>query len=99
MRYFKSNGKKQCILTAAFRVDVIELLNQYALPDFITVIEGLDNYHAASKVERGKALFNDNNVKPETCIMFGNTIHDFEVAEAMGIDCKLKAYGHQSKAR
>jgi phosphoglycolate phosphatase len=99
LNHFKTHGKNQCILTAAFKKDVIELLDHYELTSYFSAIEGLDNYKAASKVERGKALLNDNQLNPETCIMFGDTMHDFEVAKAIGIDCKLIANGHQSKER
>jgi phosphoglycolate phosphatase len=99
LNHFKTQGKNQCILTAAFKKDVIELLDHYELTSYFSAIEGLDNYKAASKVERGKALLKDNQLNSETCIMFGDTMHDFEVAKAIGIECKLIANGHQSKER
>ena len=32
-------------------------------------------------------------------LMIGDTVHDFEVAEAIGADCILIADGHQSKVK
>ena len=60
-------------------------------------ILGLDNIHARSKKEIGVAWKKEN---PDICaLMIGDTDHDAEVAEAMGIDCVLVAAGHQSRER
>ena len=32
-------------------------------------------------------------------VLIGDTLHDAEVAEAIGVDCVLVAHGHQSKQR
>ena len=58
---------------------------------------GLDNIHAKSKKEIGVAWKNANpNIR---ALMIGDTDHDAEVAEAMGVDCVLVACGHQSRER
>ena len=60
-------------------------------------ILGLDNIHARSKKEIGVAWKKAN---PDICaLMIGDTDHDAEVAEAMGVDCVLVACGHQSRER
>ncbi len=60
-------------------------------------ILGLDNIHARSKKDIGVAWKEAN---PDICaLMIGDTDHDAEVAEAMGIDCILVAAGHQSRER
>ena len=60
-------------------------------------ILGLDNIHARSKQDIGVAWKAAN---PDAkALMIGDTDHDAEVAEAMGIDCVLVAAGHQSRER
>ena len=60
-------------------------------------ILGLDNIHAHSKKEIGVAWKNAN---PDVCaLMIGDTDHDAEVANAMGIDCVLVAAGHQNREK
>ena len=60
-------------------------------------ILGLDNIHARSKKDIGVAWKAAN---PDAkALMIGDTDHDAEVAEAMGIDCVLVAAGHQSRER
>ncbi|MBQ4101296.1 MAG: HAD family hydrolase [Oscillospiraceae bacterium] len=34
---------------------------------------------------------------PGKCLFLGDTCHDFEVARAVGADCILIAFGHQSR--
>jgi phosphoglycolate phosphatase len=38
-------------------------------------------------------------IDPATTIFIGDTLHDSEVAETLGIQCLLVAGGHQSEAR
>ena len=60
-------------------------------------ILGLDNIHARSKKDIGVAWKNAN---PDICaLMIGDTDHDAEVAEAMGVDCVLVAAGHQNRSK
>ena len=36
---------------------------------------------------------------PAEVVMIGDTVHDFEVAQAMGTDCILISNGHNSRER
>jgi len=96
---FEADGKGQYILTAAHKATVLPLLEHYQIADHFIAIEGLDNHRAESKVHRGHALLETNEINKERTVLIGDTNHDFEVAEAMGIDCVLVANGHQSRAR
>lgn len=96
---FKTRGKDQYILTAAHKKDAIHLLDHFSIIDYFKSIEGLDNHRAESKVDRGVALIEANNIQQKSTVLIGDTIHDFEVAEALGVSCILIANGHQSKER
>ncbi len=95
----QNNGFSQFILTAAHRDSVLNLLNHFKIRPYFDGIEGLDNYRAESKIDRGIVLLHDNNIDKETTLLIGDTIHDFEVAKAIGVNCILIANGHQSKER
>ena len=57
----------------------------------------MDNALAASKVEMAKRWMENSDVSPEECLYIGDTDHDYETAEALGIsNCVLAACGHQS---
>jgi phosphoglycolate phosphatase len=39
----------------------------------------------------------EHNIDPNEAAFIGDTLHDYEVAEAMGVKCYLVECGHQSK--
>ena len=96
---FQKNNLNQLILTAAHKESVLQLLGHFSISHYFDQIEGLDNHRAESKVERGKYLIERNNISKNKTVLIGDTIHDFEVANAIGVDCLLIANGHQSKTR
>lgn len=96
---FKAQNKTQYILTAAHQKDVLPLLDTHDIRRFFEAVYGLDNHYAASKIERGHHLMEHHRIDSNSAVLIGDTIHDYEVADAMGIDCILVANGHQSKER
>ena len=97
--HFQNSDKQQYILTAAFKKSVLELLQHFDIHHFFAEIEGLDNHRAESKVDRGRQLIRNRAIRANQAVLIGDTLHDFEVAEAIGVDCILVANGHQSQRR
>jgi phosphoglycolate phosphatase len=60
-------------------------------------IIGLDDIYAVSKVDAGLRWMRASRIDPAGAIMLGDTIHDYEVASALGCRCVLIADGHQSR--
>jgi phosphoglycolate phosphatase len=52
-----------------------------------------------SKIEQGRRLLAALPYSPGEILLVGDTLHDVEVAEAMGTACVLVAHGHQAKGR
>ena len=96
---FRKRNLSQFILTAAHKRDVEQLLYHFAIKDYFQGIEGLENYRAESKVDRGKSLIRAHGIEKEKALLIGDTVHDLEVAEEIGIKCILISNGHQSKDR
>ena len=88
-------GNKNIVLSAS----KIELLNKQLqklnIFDYFDDILGIDNIYATSKIPLGLKFIKDKN--PSDCLLIGDTLHDRDVALAMGIECFLIAKGHQSK--
>lgn len=99
LNQLKTNGQTQFILTAAHLDMVTPLLNRFNILDYFKHIEGVDNYRAEGKVNRGIQLMQDHQIQKDKTVLIGDTYHDFEVANAMNVDCILVANGHQSKER
>lgn len=92
-------GIQSSILTAAHEKDVLHLLEHFGIRDFFTHVYGLSDHDAVSKVDRGKQLIQRLACPPRDVIMVGDTDHDWEVAQAMGVDILLVADGHQHHDR
>lgn len=90
---FKNSGYHQIILSATELNMLKGQLDRLEIGDYFENILGLDNIHAFSKVEIGKEWIKKE--KPHKAVFIGDTVHDSETANAMGVDCILIASGHQ----
>jgi len=92
-------GCNQFILSAMEQQQLEKTINGSGIGRFFEELCGLNNHYATSKVENGRSLMNLRGIIPEHTLMIGDTVHDYEVAQAIGCNCVLIAHGHQSKAR
>ncbi len=95
----KVAGITQYVLTAAYKKDALHLLEHYDILKYFKMVEGLDNYRAESKIDRGHHLLKVNEIDKTKTVLIGDTIHDLEVANELGVHCILVANGHQSFER
>lgn len=90
-------GYRNVILSASRHEALLNQCHQLHIAHYFDEILGMDNALAASKVEMAKKWMESSDVSPEECLYIGDTDHDFETAEALGIsNCILAACGHQS---
>ena len=95
----KDYGFNQCVLSA-LRQDLLECsLEKNGLMRFFDLVYGVDNLDGASKLQRGQELVAALGADADDAIMIGDTLHDAEVAKALGIDCVLVSCGHQKSGR
>ncbi|HZK21199.1 MAG TPA: HAD family hydrolase [Oscillospiraceae bacterium] len=93
----KDLGIKQVIITSANKKAVEQLVFQYGIRDFFEDIIGANDHKAASKIERAAQYFNEKGYNKSRAMMIGDTLHDLETANALGIDCTLITKGHQGE--
>lgn len=96
---FRQKGYHNVIISAARQEDLIKQVKSLGIDGYFDEIIGIADILASSKVET--ALEWKRNTKFANCdmIFIGDTIHDLEVANAIGASCILVADGHQSKER
>ena len=97
LKTLKQNGAKQYIITATKEDSARNLAFQYGVGEYFDGIFGADNTLAESKVERALKFFKENNIDSRDTIFIGDTLHDLETANALGVDCILVTFGHQGK--
>ena len=96
-KFLKDKGYKLYILSASEKNNLLEQCQNYDVDKYFEAILGIDNIHAASKVNIAIDYMKEHNIDGKDILFIGDTLHDLEVANAMGAKCKLVSCGHQSK--
>ncbi len=94
-----ATDRRQALLSASAQDSLNEVVRAFELDSFFEQVAGLDNIYAHSKVEVGRKLVANLPCAPVEAVLVGDTLHDAEVAQAMGTGCVLVAHGHQSRQR
>lgn len=95
----QKKGIRQYVLSA-LREDLLQqMLRDFSIASYFEKACGSDDIYAAGKVERGRRMVEQLGIDPQVTLMIGDTIHDAEVAEALGFDCVLFSGGHNSVCR
>ena len=92
-------GLSQSILWASKQSLLNLVVDHHDLSHFFIKVMGIDNHHAAGKLAIGQVWIDEINIPPNEILLIGDTTHDYEVAQALGIDCWLMPSGHQSRVR
>ncbi len=92
-------GFKQSILSAYHQVRLEEVLDFFELRPLFTYVTGLDDFHASGKIHQGIRLIEESGFGPDEVLLIGDTVHDYEVAREVGVDCALFVGGHNSEER
>ena len=91
----KSKGIKQVILSASEIDNLLSQFNEFDIACYFDEVLGLIDIYAKSKIDIGINYITRSKIK--NAILVGDTEHDFEVANALNVECLLIANGHQSK--
>ena len=92
---FAERGLLQTLLSATEQRMLCEQVHGLGLEGYFDRMMGLDHIHAHSKLSLARAWREENPMA--YAFMIGDTVHDFEAAQAMDMDCYLIAGGHQPR--
>lgn len=96
---FHEEKVEQVILSAHHQQSLQAVVTAYGLHEYFEKLIGLDNIYAASKVGNGLSHAATLPHPPHEVLLIGDTLHDAEVATAIGADCLLVSGGHQTLER
>lgn len=99
LAHVKSRGILQSVLSASQQQVLEKSIKHFEIEKYFDHLIGIADKKAGSKVDRGRELIGKTGVKREETILIGDTDHDHEVAEALGIDLILVEHGHQCPTR
>lgn len=89
------HGHLNILLSASSLVELKKQLIELDIAQYFDEVLGIGNIYAGSKVDVALDWIKDKD--PKECLMIGDSLHDLEVAKAMGVECILVASGHQDK--
>lgn len=85
---------------SAMEQDLLESsLASKGIAGYFRFIAGTGDHYADGKEASARRLQELIDAKPHEILLVGDTIHDHEVADAMGWQCVLVSNGHQSEER
>jgi phosphoglycolate phosphatase len=99
LKKIKESGLRQFILSARNHKQLDEELDFHHIHKYFNHFAGLSDNYANGKLQLGIQLIKSQDIDITKTLMIGDTLHDFEVAQALGIDCVLVEGGHQSANR
>lgn len=96
---FHARGATQSVLSASEQELLNAMTSHFAIDERMTALVGIDDHHAASKLDHGLVHIEALPTSKDRVLLVGDTEHDFEVATAMGVACALIEDGHAPRER
>jgi len=92
-------GYRQTILSASKQEHLEGLIAHFGLEEYFEELLGIDSVHAPGKTARGCGWIEKTGIDPQKVVLIGDTLHDAEVADRMGIHGLLLDGGHHPATR
>ena len=99
LSYFRERELPQCVLSATQSESLHQTLREHNIDHFFKTVLGLDHHYADGKTHLGEQWLKLNHINKEHVLFIGDTLHDMEVADTMGVQCLLISQGHHSEER
>jgi len=96
---FHRSGRTQSILSASKVSYLEQAIVDYKIQEYFNAVKGLDNHHAAGKIALARSYMNESAHDPDQVILIGDTVHDAEIAQDIGVNYVLIPNGHQDRDR
>ncbi|NLE67936.1 MAG: HAD family hydrolase [Lentisphaerae bacterium] len=95
----RRSGIGQSVLSACRHERLVESIARLGLSENFSGVFGHVDDYASGKVEKGRQLARSMGCPMDRVLIVGDTVHDFDVARAMGAACLLMPCGHNSRQR
>ena len=94
-RLFREKGFRQVIISASKLENLKFQLAERPHFDFFDSPRGLGDIYAGSKIDIAIDWMKTSGANGESTVFIGDTLHDYDVAQAIGCRCILVEGGHQ----
>ncbi len=91
---FSRLGVSQYLLSASETGVLLDMTEHFGISHYFKQIKGLDNHYAHGKSDLGMELMQSIGAPADSIVMIGDTCHDKEVADILGVRAILLTHGH-----
>ena len=99
LKKLREAGITQSVLSAYHQDGLDSAVKDLGIGEYFEDIIGLSDKLAHGKIENALDWLESREIRPDTVMMVGDTLHDAEVAEALGCGCVLFSGGHNDRER
>lgn len=99
LKFISNIGINQYVLSARNHLQLENEFEYFGIRHYFKSFAGLSDNLANGKLKLGMELIKNQKIDKKSTVLIGDTVHDYEVAEALEIDCILVEGGHQSAER
>ena len=99
LAFTKKLNIKQSIVSAQENNLLNQTVKHYQIQHYFDTISGISHYYADDKIKLAQSVRKKIPYDNREIVLIGDSVHDFEVAEALGVKCILFSKGHYSKKR
>ena len=94
-----AGGYTQSIVSASKQSYLLPAIEEYSLSSYFNSVNGINDHHASGKLDIAKQHYQNLCLSPDQILLIGDTLHDAEIANTLGVGCLLIPGGHQSRER
>lgn len=94
----QEQGLGQSILSAYQHDTLVSLVNRHGLDDYFHTLHGHQHIYPVGKVPQGKDALEELQLDPAEAVLIGDTAHDKDVAEELGMQCIIIPGGNQPES-
>ena len=99
LQTLSKQGLSHSVLSAAQQEALNQGICHFGIEEHFQGLVCTDNIHALGKIEQGRKWIAQQEWTAEAVVLVGDTLHDLEVAQAIGCDCILLTHGHHCPTR
>ena len=99
LSYFRSRNIEQVVLSALPHEILTDAIEALGIKDFFLHIHGLADRSGGSKIDNGHKLMKKWGANPIETVLIGDSTHDFETAQALGVECILVSRGLEHREK
>lgn len=97
IKQFSNLGISQSVLSAASQDDLSKFVSYFSLESYFKLISGVDHILANGKSSIASKHFDFLGIPNDDILLVGDTCHDHEIADSLGVSSVLLSSGHNSK--